>query len=89
MTPVIDTGRPYHTDGAGGSLYVCSNCVQTMAGLIGWVPPHIHSEIKDQLDDTLEKLNTSELHNEQLQVLLDAIESTKVAREAPRPRKGK
>jgi len=94
--PVVDTQRPYDSDGFGGSLYVCYDCVSTMANLCGFVHPERHDDLAREHDVTCQRLDEQETENAdlaaQLLTLKEAMNlaaptSPAVKRGPGRPRK--
>lgn len=72
-TPVIDTERPYDSDGYGGALYVCYDCVTTMANLCGFVHPERHEDLEREHETTCQRLDEQETENADLAAQLETL----------------
>lgn len=61
VVPVVDTLRDYDSDGGGGALKICANCVGTIAGLMGYLHPSAQEDYEQRievLDQRLDLLET-------------------------------
>lgn len=94
VLPVVDTFRDYDSDGYGGSLYICLNCVRTMADLIGFVSPERLADLEDELERTCQRLDEQETENadlaaqnETLREAVAIVTPTTAKRGPGRPRK--
>lgn len=76
VTPLIDTQRDYDSDGFGGALYICQNCVGTMAGLMGWVHPSAKTEFEQVIADQSELVDRLEVETADLAAELATIKET-------------
>jgi len=80
VTPVVDCGIPFDSDGFGGAFYVCANCVGNMAGLLGWIPPQRWETVENFNADLLVRLNAAELQAEDLNRTIDSMVRAETAR---------
>lgn len=95
VTPVLDTGCDYDSDGFGGVLYICLNCGREIAQKFGFVAPERLADLEDELNRTLERLDEQETENANLAAEIATVKETVkiVTAEAPvkrspgRPRK--
>lgn len=91
--PTVDTERDFDSDGYGGVLYICVQCVGEMAHMMGWAHPERIDDLTEELNRTAGLLDEQETENAdlaaQLETLKEALTITKEpAKRGPgRPRK--
>jgi len=66
VTPVIDTFRDYDSDGLGGCLYICMNCVTEIADLSGWASPSVKEDLEHELAERGDLIDRLEVESADL-----------------------
>lgn len=96
VVPVVDTLRDYDSDGGGGALKICANCVGTIAGLMGYLHPSAQEDYEHRIERLSEELGSLEeqaadlaAENETLKEAFKVVgpEAAPVKRGPGRPRK--
>lgn len=76
VTPVVDTQRDYDSDGFGGVLYICQNCVGTLASLMGWVHPSSKIDYENDIADRNELIDRLEVESADMAAELATLKDT-------------